>query len=73
MPSHNLINVKFGIIFGSVSRFHTDKVGRLSHPIQNNPHGVMMSPSIWKTKHEVHINGLTFKSQNLNICVRLQE
>ncbi|TMX05392.1 hypothetical protein EJD97_023220, partial [Solanum chilense] len=66
MPSHNLINVEFGIIFGSVSRFHTDKVGILSHLIHNNPYGVMMSPSLWKTNHEIHINGLPFPCRDLN-------
>ncbi|TMW89630.1 hypothetical protein EJD97_016867, partial [Solanum chilense] len=66
MLSHNLINVEFHIIFGSVSRLHTDKLGKLSHPVHNNPYRVMLSPSFRKNNHEVHINGLLFPSRNLN-------
>ncbi|TMW80130.1 hypothetical protein EJD97_023702 [Solanum chilense] len=66
MPSHNFINIESRIIFGTVSRLHRDKVGRLRHLLHDNPYGVMMSPSISKTNHEVHINGLLFPSENLN-------
>ncbi|TMX04282.1 hypothetical protein EJD97_010254, partial [Solanum chilense] len=66
MPSHNLINVEFHKILGFVSTLHRNKVGRLSHLIHNNPYRVMLSPSLWKTNHEVHINGLPFQSRNLN-------
>ena len=65
MPYHNLINVLSRIILGSVSRLHRDKVDRLSHHIHNNTYGFMLSPSLWKSNHEVHINGLPFQSQNL--------
>ncbi|TMW87498.1 hypothetical protein EJD97_019888 [Solanum chilense] len=66
MPSHNLINVESLIVLGFVSRLHRDKVGRLSHHFHNNPYRVMMPPSLRKTNHEVHINGLPFPSWNLN-------
>ncbi|TMX01109.1 hypothetical protein EJD97_025158, partial [Solanum chilense] len=66
MPSHNIINVESRIILGSVSRLHRDKFGRLSHPVHNNPYGVMVPPSLLKTKYEIHINGLPFPSRNLN-------
>ena len=66
MPSHNLINVEFCLILGSVSRLHKDKVGRLSYFVHNNPYRVMLSPHLRKTDHEVHINGLPFPSWNLN-------
>ncbi|TMX03185.1 hypothetical protein EJD97_017820 [Solanum chilense] len=66
MPSHNIINVEFRIILNSVSRLHRDKVGTFSHPVHNNPYGVMLPPSLRKTNREVHINGLLFPSRNLN-------
>ena len=66
MTSKNLINVEIRIILGSVSRLHRDKVGRFSYHIHNNPYGVMFSLSIWKTKNEVHVNGLPFQSWNHN-------
>ena len=66
MQSHNIINVEFCLILGSVSRLNRDKVGRLSHSVHNNPYRVMSSPSLRKTDHEVHINGLPFPSWNLN-------
>ena len=65
MTPHNLINVESRIFLGPVSRLHTDKVSRLSHPIHNNPYGVMMSPSLRKTNHEVHINRPPLPSGNL--------
>ncbi|TMW84707.1 hypothetical protein EJD97_024564 [Solanum chilense] len=66
MPSHNLINVEFRIILGSVSRLHRDKVGRLSHHVRNNPYGVMLSPSLRKTNQEVYINVLPHPRRNLD-------
>ena len=66
MPSHNINNVEFQIIIGFVSRFHKDKVGRLSNHVQNNPYGFMLSPSLQKTNHEVHTNGLPCQRWNLN-------
>ena len=66
MPSHNLIYVESGIVLGFESRLHRDKVGRLSQSVLNNPYGVMLSPSPWKTNHENHINDLPFQSQHLN-------
>ena len=66
MSSHNLINVESRIILGSVSTLYMDKLGRLSHPVHNNPYGVILSPSLRKTNHEVHINGLSFPSRSLN-------
>ena len=66
MQSHNIINVDFYIILNSVSRLHHDKVCKRSHAVNNNTLGVMVSPSLWKTNHEVHINGLPFPCRNLN-------
>ncbi|TMW81115.1 hypothetical protein EJD97_011792, partial [Solanum chilense] len=56
----------FPIILSSISRLHRDKVGRLSHPFHNNPYGVLLSPSLRKTRHKVHINGLPFPCRNIN-------
>ena len=66
MSSHNLIYVESRIILASVRGLHRDKVGRHSHPVHNNPYGVMLSPSLWKTNHEVHINGLSLPCRNVN-------
>ena len=66
MLSHNLINVEFHIILSPVIRIWRDKVGRRSNPVHNNLYEVMVSPSIRKTNHEVHINGLQLQSWNLN-------
>ena len=66
IPSHNLINVEFRIVLGSVSRLHRDNVGRLSYSFHNNPYEVMLSLSLRMTNHEIHINGLPFPSRNLN-------
>ena len=66
MPSHNLIYVESRIVLGFVSRIHRDKMGRLSQSVHNNPFGVMLSPSPWKTNHEVHIDGLPLPRQDLN-------
>ncbi|TMW99785.1 hypothetical protein EJD97_001962, partial [Solanum chilense] len=54
------------IILGSVSRLHRNKVSRLSQSVHHNPYGVMLPPSPRKTNHEVHINGLSLPSRNLN-------
>ncbi|TMW99164.1 hypothetical protein EJD97_002958, partial [Solanum chilense] len=66
MPSHNIINVMSCIILYFVSILHRDKVGRLSHPIHNNPYRVMLSPNLQKINYEVYSNCLTFERQNLN-------
>ena len=66
MPSLNLIYVESLIVLGSVSKLHRDKVGRLSQSVHNNLYGVKMSPILQKTNHDVHINGLTLPSRNLN-------
>ncbi|TMW86005.1 hypothetical protein EJD97_022090, partial [Solanum chilense] len=66
MPSHNLIYVESRIVLDFVSRLHMDKVGRPSQSVNNNPYGVMLSPSPRKTNHDVHINVLPLPSQNLN-------
>ena len=66
MRPHNIINVESHIILGPVSKLHRDNVGRFSHPIHNNPYGVMLSTIPQKTNHEVHVKVLTLKSQNLN-------
>ena len=66
MPSHNLINEEFLRIIGSVSRLNSDEVIILSHLVHNNQYGVMLSPSLLKTNHEVYINGLPLPSWNLN-------
>ena len=66
MFSQNLINVESHVILDFLSRVHKNKVGRLSHPVNHNPYGVMLSPSLWKTNHEVHINSIRFLSRNLN-------
>ncbi|TMW91799.1 hypothetical protein EJD97_013879, partial [Solanum chilense] len=65
MPYHNLINVESHIILGSVSSLYMDKVESLSHPVHNNPYGVILFPSLRKTNDEVHINGLPLSSWNL--------
>ncbi|TMW80391.1 hypothetical protein EJD97_020556 [Solanum chilense] len=65
MLSHNLINVEYRIILSSVSRFYRNKVDKISHPVHNNPYGVIFSPSLRKTNHEVHINGLQVPSRKL--------
>ncbi|TMW84759.1 hypothetical protein EJD97_024452 [Solanum chilense] len=66
MPSHNISNVESHIILVSVSRLHRDKVGRLSHPVHSDPYGVVLSHSLQKTNHEVHINGIYLPCQNLD-------
>ncbi|TMW85494.1 hypothetical protein EJD97_023059, partial [Solanum chilense] len=66
MPSHNLINVESRIILGSVTRLHREKLGRLSQSVHNNPYGIMLPPSTRKTNQEVHFNGLSLPSRNLN-------
>ncbi|TMX03691.1 hypothetical protein EJD97_014820, partial [Solanum chilense] len=66
MTSYNLINVESRIILNFVRRLHRDKVGRLSHPLHNNPYGVMLSSSLRKTNHKVHINGIPLPRRNLD-------
>lgn len=70
MPCDNLINVQSRITLSSVSRLQRNKVGRLSNPFKINPYGVMMSHSLRKNNHEVHINGLKFPSWNLNNLIK---
>ncbi|TMW88405.1 hypothetical protein EJD97_018604 [Solanum chilense] len=66
MPSHNVINLHSRIILDSSSRLYRDKVGKLSQSVHNKPYGIMLPSSIGKTNHEVHINGLSLPSRNLN-------
>ncbi|TMX04321.1 hypothetical protein EJD97_009885, partial [Solanum chilense] len=66
MPSHNLNNVEYRIILGSVSRHQRDKVDRLSHSVHNNSYGAKLSPSFRKANNEVDINVLPFQSRKLN-------
>ncbi|TMX00947.1 hypothetical protein EJD97_025570 [Solanum chilense] len=66
MPSHNLINVESCIILSCVRKLHRDNVGKPGHRVHNNPYGVMLSLSLRKTNHEVHINGLPFQCRKLN-------
>ena len=66
MPPHNLINIKFCIILGSVGRLHRYKVSRLSQPVHNNLYGVMLPPTPRKNNHKVHINVFPLPSRNLN-------
>ncbi|TMX02266.1 hypothetical protein EJD97_022198, partial [Solanum chilense] len=75
MPPHNLVNIKSGIILGSIGTLYRDKVSRLSQSIHNNPYGVMLSSIPRTTNHEVHINGLPLPSwnqKNLSQTTRLK-
>ena len=70
MQSHNIINVESRLILCSISRIYKDKVDRVSHPVHNNPYGAMLSPSLRKTNHEVHINGFPLQSHNLHNLIQ---
>ena len=66
MQSHHPINVESRIILDSVSKLNRDKVGRISHPVHNNPYEVLLSPILQKTNHVVHINSLPLPRRNLD-------
>ncbi|TMX01548.1 hypothetical protein EJD97_024303, partial [Solanum chilense] len=64
IPPHNLINIESHIILNPVSRLHRDKVVKLSHPINNNLYGVILSHGPRKTNHKVHVNVLPLPTWN---------
>ncbi|TMX05057.1 hypothetical protein EJD97_002720 [Solanum chilense] len=66
MPPHYLINKRFSIMFGHVSRLHKNEVSRLSDRISNKLNGIMQFPGPGHTNHKVHINSLALTCLDIN-------
>ena len=42
------------------------EVSRLSHPVNNDPNGIMQFPGSGQTNHKVHVNSLPLPCWDLN-------
>ena len=66
MQPHYFINIQLFIIIGPISRLHRNEVGRLSHPVHNDPNGIMQFPGTAQTNHKFNINSLAHRCWDLN-------